>query len=240
MSVNLLPPALSQIQFVDYREPDREAAFRLARALNSIPPAEPLPDPLPAPPEVPISYLGSLTERLETTAALSYEEQSALVVDLKRSLRESETAEDARALLKRLRKRRDLLATIAEEIDELLADAPETTPTPTQDEAAKRPQKATSPPPADIQQQPAAQPFGQNISQSPTAIPVSANARRDKPKRRWILPSVIVLASIGIGWVIAFLTYDVMNIRSNALAFSVWGATIVGAIVLAFKIWKGK
>lgn len=121
VSTNLLPPALSKIQFVDYRKQDRDAAFRLARALTSAPPAKPLPDPLPTPPEAPISYLGRLSEQLETTSTLGYDEQSALVVDLKRSLRESGTSEDTRTLLERLRKRRDLYATIAEEIDEMLS-----------------------------------------------------------------------------------------------------------------------
>ena len=50
VSVNLLPPALSQIQFVDYRKQDRDAALRLARALAAVPPTKPLPDPLPPPP----------------------------------------------------------------------------------------------------------------------------------------------------------------------------------------------
>jgi hypothetical protein len=120
VSTNLLPPALSQIQFVDYRNQDRSAALRLARALATIPPSGPLPDPLPAPPEVPISYLGGVTEQIETRLGLSYEQQSALIVDLQRGLRDPETAADSRALLVRLRKRRDLLATIADEVDELL------------------------------------------------------------------------------------------------------------------------
>lgn len=120
VSTNLLPPQLSQIQFVDFRKQDRDAAFRLARALSTVPPPKPLPDPLPDPPEVPISYLGSLTGQVETSSNLTYTEQSALLVDLKRGLRDLETADDARTLLERLRKRRDLFARIAEEIDELL------------------------------------------------------------------------------------------------------------------------
>ncbi len=55
VSTNLLPQALSKIQFVDYRVTDRSAAFKLARAFTSIPPAQPLPTPLPTPPEVPVS-----------------------------------------------------------------------------------------------------------------------------------------------------------------------------------------
>lgn len=128
VSPNLLPPALSQIQFVDYRKEDRAAAFQLARALTAVPAPRPLPDPLPSPPEVPMSYLGGLTEQVKTTRNLSYEEQSALVVDLKRSLRDQESAADAHSLLETLRKRRDLFAAIAEEIDELLTtDEPLTT-----------------------------------------------------------------------------------------------------------------
>src|SRR6266850_5457044 len=54
---NLLPPRLSKIQFVDYRKQDRDSAFGLARALRSVPPPAPLPEPLPPAPEAPVSYL---------------------------------------------------------------------------------------------------------------------------------------------------------------------------------------
>ena len=84
VSINLLPPALSAIQFVDYQEQDRNAAFRLAKAIYTIPPPGPLPDPLPVPPEVPISYLGGLAEQVRTTSTtLGFEEQSAWWLSLK-------------------------------------------------------------------------------------------------------------------------------------------------------------
>ena len=57
ISTNLLPPALTETQHVDYRSRDRAAGLKLARAIGSLPPAGPLPDPLPAPPDVPASYL---------------------------------------------------------------------------------------------------------------------------------------------------------------------------------------
>jgi hypothetical protein len=126
VSTNLLPPSLSQIEFVDYRNQDRTAALRLARAFSAIPPPAALPDPLPSPPEAPLSYLGSLAAKLETTSLLTYEEQSALVFDLKKGLRDPETADDTQSLLKTFRKRRDLFAGIAEEIDELLEGLKET------------------------------------------------------------------------------------------------------------------
>ena len=120
VSTNLLPPALSQIQFVDYRAQDRDAVLRLAKALAALPPPTPLPNPLPPAPGAPTSYLGNLTSQVETTSTLSYEQQSALLVDLRRHLRDPGTADDARTLLERLRKRRDLFATIAEEMSELI------------------------------------------------------------------------------------------------------------------------
>ena len=121
ISPNLLPPVLSKVQFVDYSRHDRKAAFRLARALSKVDHPTPLPDAMPTPPEAPISYLGQLSERVATGATLDINEQSALLVDLKRSLRDEETAEDGATLLATLRRRRDLFATIAEEIDLLLA-----------------------------------------------------------------------------------------------------------------------
>jgi TIR domain len=109
VSTNTLPPELSQLQYVDYRKKDRNSAFSLARALASVPSSKPLPDPLPPPPEAPVSYLGALAWKIENAAILSYEEQSALLVDLRTSLRDVATTGDARALLESLRKRRDFL-----------------------------------------------------------------------------------------------------------------------------------
>lgn len=141
VSTNLLPPALSRLQFVDYINHDRETALALAKALMRMPSATALPDPLPAPPDAPVSYLGSLTQKVDIAQDLNYEEQSALLLDLRRSLRTSESEADARVLLGRLRKRPDLLAKIAEEIDRLMEDATRIAPTP--------------PPPKDPQPEPA-------------------------------------------------------------------------------------
>jgi hypothetical protein len=117
VSPNLLPPALSRVQLLLYLRQDRSEALRLARAIGSLPPARPLPDPLPPAPDVPISYLGQLTEKVESLSALNYDEQSALLLDLRRGIQDPETRNDSRTLLERLRKRRDLFAGIAEEID---------------------------------------------------------------------------------------------------------------------------
>ena len=127
VSPNLLPPALSKIQFIDYRERDRDAVLHLAKAFTTSPSSLDLPDPLPSPPEVPLSYLGGFVNQINTTSKLSYDEQIVLVAKLKRSLQDPESTNDAQKLLKSLRKRRDILANIAEEIDELLKNAAQTT-----------------------------------------------------------------------------------------------------------------
>ena len=128
LSPTLLPPALSALQLVDYTKRDIDTVLRLARAVIHVPPPKPLPDPLPEPPELPLSYLGRLQEQVSATSDLSFQEQSALVVDLKVALRDPETHQDARTLLETLKERRDLYARISREIDEILAGTPSPPP----------------------------------------------------------------------------------------------------------------
>lgn len=118
--VNLLPPELSVIQFVDYRSQDRQAALRLMSALIKLPPPQPMPDPLPEPPVVPISYLGTLKEQIETPRNLSFDEQTGIVAKLREYLREGDNPDDAITLLRQMKKRPDLFATVDKEIDALL------------------------------------------------------------------------------------------------------------------------
>lgn len=120
VSANILPPELSRIQFIDYRKRDPEAIIKLSRALRSSQSSKQLPDPLPDPPEVPISYLGSLSQKIDTPSQLSEAEQSTLILDLKRALRDASLGSDSLQLLKRLRLRRDLLASMAVEIDDMI------------------------------------------------------------------------------------------------------------------------
>lgn len=124
ISVNLLPPDLAQRQIIPYRSGDRAEVLALARAVAALPPARALPSPLPEPPEVPASYLGALALRIDSSAALSYQDQSALLVDLRKALREADSRADAEILLGRLRRRHDLFAAIAEEIDALRERTP--------------------------------------------------------------------------------------------------------------------
>ena len=127
---DLLPRALSEIQHLDYRSPDRRTCFALSRALNGFGSAPPLPDPLPEPPPVPLSYLHDLHTKIDSAPPLGFEEQAALVLELKGKLGESASREDVFELLRRMRRRDDLLARIAGEIDVLLAQVRREDPKP--------------------------------------------------------------------------------------------------------------
>ncbi len=117
VKVNLLPPELSKIQFVDYRGQD--GGFCLSEVLQDVPHAIPLPVPLPAEPAVPVSYLGDLREQIEVPQNLTLTEQRDIFFRITPRLKDPESSDDARELLRLFRGREDLLATIAEEIDEL-------------------------------------------------------------------------------------------------------------------------
>jgi len=119
VKVNLLPAELSVIQFVDYRGQDKQAAFALVKALQDVPQATPLPDPLPAEPPVPVSYLGDLRSQIEVSQNLTLSEQRDILFRIKPRLKDPESSDDAQELLRLLRSREDLLATVAEEIDAL-------------------------------------------------------------------------------------------------------------------------
>lgn len=129
VQINLLPPTLTQIHYVDYRQDSREAVIGLVRALGSLPPERSLPDPLPQPPEVPISYLGSLKAEIETSATLSFADQSALLLKLQERLRSDPSEKGVYELLRRLKQRDETYHRIAENIDELLRqERPATNP----------------------------------------------------------------------------------------------------------------
>lgn len=140
VNVNLLPPSLSTIQFVDYRQRDPNAVLKLSRAISTLPPAKPLPVTTPEPPTAPISPLNRLAELVDA-ALLNSAEQKAVLFDLKELLAQQETHDGSRELLTRLYRRDDLIARVAEDIRSTLGEPLEPVP-------VSPPLKQASPAPA--------------------------------------------------------------------------------------------
>jgi hypothetical protein len=123
VSTRLLPPCISERQFVQYLRRDADANIALVGALSAIKSDLPLPDPLPKPPPVPISYLVSLSEAIDSLE-LGPDRQRSIIAELQARL-ESVTDDDERSdvvdLMRRLRNRADVLASVAADIDRVLA-----------------------------------------------------------------------------------------------------------------------
>ena len=120
INLNLLSPPLSEIQVTDYRRCDKEAAFALVKSINTAPPASPLPDPLPSSPPVPVSYLSTLKDRIDSPNPLSAQDQITLLFELESGLKEGRSQNEIRDLLLRLKRREELLAKVATKVDAAL------------------------------------------------------------------------------------------------------------------------
>jgi hypothetical protein len=120
VAVQLAPHEIANAQIVDYRERTADSAIDLVNAL-----AAPLPGPLPAvlpePPPVPMSYLNPLREQVHAEA-LTFQQQSVLLVDLKSHMRDEDEWAVTRQLVDELRARPDISYAVAKEIDEILAN----------------------------------------------------------------------------------------------------------------------
>lgn len=126
ININLLSPPLNEIQVIDYQKCDKRAAFALVKSINTVPSASQLPDPLPPPPRVPVSYLSTLKDRVDSTEPLSSQDQITLLFELENELRGGRSPKEIRDLLLRLKRRDELLAKIAIKIDSALKSLDDT------------------------------------------------------------------------------------------------------------------
>ena len=127
INLNLLSAPLHEIQVTDYRARDKGAAFALLKALNATPACPPLPDPLPPSPAVPVSYLGTLKERIDFDGTLTAQEQNLLFIELEEVIDEGRSPAEVRELLLSLKRRDDLLAKVAVRVDAALKTLDEKT-----------------------------------------------------------------------------------------------------------------
>ena len=139
ININLLSAPLNEIQVTDYRRGGKEAVFALVKSIYAAPPAPHLPDPLPTPPHVPVSYLSTLKERIDSTEPLSSQNQITLLFELEEELREGRSTTEIRDLLLRLKRRDDLLAKIASKIDAALKSLEDKSPIQPRENAVPEP-----------------------------------------------------------------------------------------------------
>jgi hypothetical protein len=123
VTINALPSDLARLQVVDYTTPGADAAFELAGALVALPATPPLPEPLPESPPVPKSYLFDLSARVRAPS-LNLEDQLSLVAQLRAALKRPQDRNQGLELLKDLKERRDLYASVEREIVDALSQLP--------------------------------------------------------------------------------------------------------------------
>ncbi len=118
MKTDTLPPALLQIQWVDYL--DKKTALGLLHdSIENLAPPMALPADLPAPPAPPIPLINELWQRGTAAHDLSPREQLTLLFELEALLMEGESSDTARELLEAMKKRRDLTVQASQKITAL-------------------------------------------------------------------------------------------------------------------------
>ncbi len=144
---SLRTAAVGELQVIDYREQSSASGMALFAELAELARRRgPLPDPLPSAPVVPFAYLLRLGSEIEKEA-LTPVEQADLVNQLRDCLETEDdegVKEDARELLRALRRRQDVTYKYAGEIDQLLAGSTargsddQSVPPPRQDTESQR------------------------------------------------------------------------------------------------------
>ncbi len=110
---------LQKINFVDYFSGVEQEYRQLVRAITSLKPPAPMPDPMPDEPPVPISPLGELREKI-AARSIGVETQTYLVFELKQHVEKAATQAEALELLQRLQNHPSVLAKVANEITSII------------------------------------------------------------------------------------------------------------------------
>ncbi|MER7072503.1 toll/interleukin-1 receptor domain-containing protein [Terrabacter sp. NPDC000476] len=219
LNADLLPANLGRLQIVDYTPTNPQAPFDLMAALENLPAAPPLPDPLPEPPAVPISYLSSLGE-LVREPSLTIEQQYAVIQKLRAGLYRPRDREGVIGLMQGMREREDLYVSTSRALDEAFEEAARTAPVPAP-VAPASPAPAAEATAARPSVQPAAPAPSYFSGPTPPAAPP-----RPKSRRKLLLVglAVALLLAVGAGMVAAYGNRDQGGGTDNP------GGTTVGAV----------
>ncbi|MBX3063013.1 MAG: SUMF1/EgtB/PvdO family nonheme iron enzyme [Anaerolineae bacterium] len=103
-----LPLELQRVQLVNFREASREQLRSMRESLRNLPPAPPLPDPLPKEPEVPHDPVSLLLDRIVRMTS-DHDQQRLIILDIDELYENDVYAVHAQDLLDRLLQRDDVL-----------------------------------------------------------------------------------------------------------------------------------
>lgn len=123
VNTTMRPADIAAMPVIDYSRPSEDAAYELIGAIRALPPAGPLPYPLPAAPALPTSPFGNIVDRL-AEPALSRKDQLEIIERLGAAFSPAADPHDAPTALKlldQMEERPDLLAAAAREIEKIRA-----------------------------------------------------------------------------------------------------------------------
>ncbi len=126
-NIQLAPEAIVRTQVVSYERRSAETATALVVAvLQKRTETRPPPDPLPTPPPAPIIDLEPVRQRL-AAPHLSFDEQAAVLVDLRVQARNPDQAEATRSLAEQFLAREDLTVSAKKDLEALILKLPVST-----------------------------------------------------------------------------------------------------------------
>jgi hypothetical protein len=123
-NLDAVPSPLDVTNIVDFHNETGVATAALIRAVQSAPAAPALPDPLPSPPDPPVSDLGPLREQLDRPS-LDYAEQNSILEALRRHVDDVDQDGTLLDLLGEFRARPDIVEAVGREVDGLIRVVPE-------------------------------------------------------------------------------------------------------------------
>jgi hypothetical protein len=168
VALALAPQRIANAQVTDYSERDVNQALRLAGDLQALPTPNALPDPLPAPPQVPITYLDTFADEVASMTPIAPTRQREIVEFLRPVATDAENSEDAdaaRRLLTKMKARPEITLESATAIDAIVNASVAPAPQPVAAAAPTAQSFTPSPPP----QSPPPQSTWQQPPQAPAA-----------------------------------------------------------------------
>jgi hypothetical protein len=229
----LFPADIARIQVIDYIRPDETAALKLARAIFAYPEGRALPNPLPAPPDMPQTRYSDLIRK----RTLTREEQLGILVRLEEALGASSHEDDrqtAAEMLGIMAQRQDLYEQAARKIETLQAQV----------RGGGRRTRQKPPPKAPPPKPPPSQP--RPSQPRPTAAPGAVNVHRGMAITTAVITFItIFLAPIGVAALIYYNRAkvklgagDIAGARkdSSRVAAAFWIAVAVWVVLIIVEI----